>query len=1135
MIRYFRKYEKLIFWAIVLLILPTFSISWIMLEVFGRPDIPPAGTLYGETVKAEDFDLARRRQIEFFKVLGREQGFRDEIVWEHLAFSKKADAAGIEVSDKEIDEWVQEFYRSAEANRRARERVLAQAKPSDDERRRQFLAQQYAREEAPKVQFDPRRYEEFLEREGTTAGEFEKTLREHLRVQKLRELVAASAKPTAEKLYERYQEQSHRRKAQWVAFPAAAYEIKDPASVTEEELRKHYSKSEDRFREPKKISVEYVAVPLDKVAAAVAEPTAGEIEARYQAVRERYRLPDEPRPATATAEPAPPPEPRYRPLDEVKDEIAKDLVRERRRDAARRKAEEIRAKVAADLAAGKEVSLEAAAKGDEALLHGKTPLVELEDLLDVKPIGHYLLLTVADKLAPGAISEVIAGNDAAFFIRAVEKREERVPPYEEIAAKVRESYTRVLDDEAEKYFNRNTVKYREPEKVAIEYIFLPYARIEKQVPEATTGTARQAELRKLAETRIEEARTAFAEPPGGAGPDAKKRELEAVALEKNVEFGKAVVEKSGKDLPAEVKAADVGSRLASGADKGGALSPVFENEAKTGVFAYLVEETIPARTPPFSEIKEKVRKDILAERAVERAREAASDFLKAVSPRKPLVPEAQKRGLEVKETGFFARSDRIEGIEGSEPLVAAIFRAHELGETGGPVWIEAQKTAYVFRYIAREAADPAGFAAKEPELRRAWIEEQQRLAQWMPPESATEWQLGVRLEARGIDEDALREVYQLRYGPDGLAEIEARHIFIAADRKVIDEALDARAKAKAESILAELEGGARFEVLARKWSQDESNRNRGGNLGFFGRGRMVKEFEEAAFGAKVGELVGPVKTQFGYHIIQVLEKKPADRPTEVRARHILIKNQREEDPVTGEPAPLDPEVRAAALAKAREKASSALARIEAGEDFVAVAQEVSDEPDKGGTRDYEYATPFEQRVFTQKPQELSEVLPADGGMHILLVTPWQAEDGRGAGGPKPVLARRVFAKGDGAQRKLDGVRAELIEARTEAEREHGINWFSDFARKFEEVARESSEAPSARRGGRIGVLEPDPDIEKFGPAFREALYSVEPGKVSGIIESKEGLSIVMVTARKKKTFEEARREIAESVLEGYEF
>ncbi len=100
-------------------------------------------------------------------------------------------------------------------------------------------------------------------------------------------------------------------------------------------------------------------------------------------------------------------------------------------------------------------------------------------------------------------------------------------------------------------------------------------------------------------------------------------------------------------------------------------------------------------------------------------------------------------------------------------------------------------------------------------------------------------------------------------------QVRARHILlrITPDRpaeQVESELTDARRR---------IEAGEDFAELAKELSEDESNASRGGSLGFFGRGRMVKAFEDAAFNASVGELVGPVKTDFGYHLIEVQDHR----------------------------------------------------------------------------------------------------------------------------------------------------------------------------------------------------------------------------------------------------------------------
>ncbi len=104
-------------------------------------------------------------------------------------------------------------------------------------------------------------------------------------------------------------------------------------------------------------------------------------------------------------------------------------------------------------------------------------------------------------------------------------------------------------------------------------------------------------------------------------------------------------------------------------------------------------------------------------------------------------------------------------------------------------------------------------------------------------------------------------------------QARARHILIKVSAGA-DAKADAAAKAKAEGILKQLQGGAKFEDLAKKNSDDPGSKDSGGELGFAKRGMMVKEFDNAIFTQKIGD-IAIVKTQFGYHIVQVEERQTA--------------------------------------------------------------------------------------------------------------------------------------------------------------------------------------------------------------------------------------------------------------------
>jgi len=91
------------------------------------------------------------------------------------------------------------------------------------------------------------------------------------------------------------------------------------------------------------------------------------------------------------------------------------------------------------------------------------------------------------------------------------------------------------------------------------------------------------------------------------------------------------------------------------------------------------------------------------------------------------------------------------------------------------------------------------------------------------------------------------------------ATATARHILVESEAQALE-------------LKKQLDGGADFATLAKKHSRCPSGRG-GGDLGTFGRGDMVAEFDRVVFSAKVGEVVGPVETPFGYHLVQVTSRQ----------------------------------------------------------------------------------------------------------------------------------------------------------------------------------------------------------------------------------------------------------------------
>jgi peptidyl-prolyl cis-trans isomerase C len=164
--------------------------------------------------------------------------------------------------------------------------------------------------------------------------------------------------------------------------------------------------------------------------------------------------------------------------------------------------------------------------------------------------------------------------------------------------------------------------------------------------------------------------------------------------------------------------------------------------------------------------------------------------------------------------------------------------------------------------------------------------------------------------------DAWLQQMQVKHKlPDQLAEAQARNVYNANParfehldqvhvRHILIAGAEPESKAKADELLAQLKKGADFAELAKENSADKGSGAKGGDLGFFEPGRMVPEFDKVAFALKTsGELSEPVKTQFGYHILRLEERRPAGvKPySEVREQLLTeVRNKAVQDAIDAE-------------------------------------------------------------------------------------------------------------------------------------------------------------------------------------------------------------------------------------------
>jgi peptidyl-prolyl cis-trans isomerase SurA len=206
-------------------------------------------------------------------------------------------------------------------------------------------------------------------------------------------------------------------------------------------------------------------------------------------------------------------------------------------------------------------------------------------------------------------------------------------------------------------------------------------------------------------------------------------------------------------------------------------------------------------------------------------------------------------------------------------------------------------------------------------------------------------------------------------------EIRASHILLTLSPTALP-ADSAVAYRKAYEIIAAAKTAADFGALALENSQDPSVKLNRGDLYYFTAGQLVTPFEDAAFAMKVGEVsAAPVRTQYGLHIIKLVDRKPA--PGEVHASHIMIRFQNQN------PSPQD-------TAQAYAKIKALKDSLASGADFAALATAHSEDPGsagRGGDLGYfsrrRWVQPFDEVAMNLKPGQLSDIVRTPYGYHII--------------------------------------------------------------------------------------------------------------------------------------------------------
>lgn len=320
-------------------------------------------------------------------------------------------------------------------------------------------------------------------------------------------------------------------------------------------------------------------------------------------------------------------------------------------------------------------------------------------------------------------------------------------------------------------------------------------------------------------------------------------------------------------------------------------------------------------------------------------------------------------------------------------------------------------------------------------------------------------------------------------------QVRARHIlvFVNAERN------EQQARARIEEAQRRLAGGADFAAVAKEYSDDTASAGSGGDLGYFGRQAMVPEFANAAFTAPVNKVVGPVRTQYGFHLIEVTDKRPGgERPFEEAKAQIQAR-------LSGERVQKLAETRAkdiaSRLAKDKPESAEALQSIANSTPGVTFAT-TGKFGQNDAVKDLGYAPTFTNAAFQLEKGGVSEAVQVPRGWAVIYL--------QNIHEPAPPKLADVEPR----------VRAAAARAREQKIAIDRLNTARAGGKSLDQVAADLGltvkETPEFGLNGSIPGL-------GFNPELARKAMALKVGDVGGPVSDPQGALLFQVTERKGVT------------------
>ena len=321
------------------------------------------------------------------------------------------------------------------------------------------------------------------------------------------------------------------------------------------------------------------------------------------------------------------------------------------------------------------------------------------------------------------------------------------------------------------------------------------------------------------------------------------------------------------------------------------------------------------------------------------------------------------------------------------------------------------------------------------------------------------------------------------------AQVRASHILLLVN----DKRTDAQAREQIEAIKKRIDNGEDFGAVARQVSDDPGSKANGGDLGFFAHGRMVKEFEDAAFSATPGRLVGPIKSPFGYHLLKVTGRRPAGvQPFAEVREQIRGRLGFEKARQLAEAKARDLARRLAAEKPKSVEALRAIAKDNPGVSFTATGKFSQQEPVPG----LGLVQQFNTAVFAAKAETVTGAIEIPRGWAVAYVQAVYPAHLAELSEVEPKVRQALVG------RKQQEKAVEVLN-RARQEIQHG----KSFDQAAAELAVAVKDTPEFGGSGPVPGLGPSPQLIKLA-------LSLPIGQVGGPVADSRGAVLFLVTDRK---------------------